>query len=126
MCRSDVDNAAPVFRFHPGNRGARAVKYRRQIDGDNRVPFFRRKFINRCHKLDARVVHQYVDCAQRLLRIRYHCHDLGGLTHIGTRIGDRHRVLCGESGTDAFDFFRVAKTVQHHVRTFARERARNA
>jgi hypothetical protein len=49
---------------HAGHRQARGVERRAQVDGDDRVPAFGRKVLDRRHMLDAGVVDQDVDAAE--------------------------------------------------------------
>ena len=53
--------------FMPGMRGADGVKRRRQVDGDDLVPFLDRKILDRRDELDACVVHQNIDRAEGFL-----------------------------------------------------------
>ncbi len=86
MRRGRVDDAAPAALLHAGHGGANAMKRRRQIDRDDRVPFLDRKLLDRRDELDAGIVDENVDRAEGLLAERDHFGDLGGLGHVGGRM----------------------------------------
>ena len=75
--RSDVDDAAPVASLHAGQRQARGVERRAQVDRDDRVPAIGRKVLDFGDVLDAGVVHQDVERAELLLAGTHHRLDLG-------------------------------------------------
>ena len=52
--RGDVDDAAPFALLHAGHRGADGVERRRQVDGDDRVPFLDREILDRWRRAGCR------------------------------------------------------------------------
>src|SRR3546814_8575904 len=62
------------------------MKRRRKVDRDDRVPFFRREFFDRGDMLDAGIIDQDIQAAERLLMLGYHRDDLVRLAHICGRI----------------------------------------
>ena len=113
MGRCHVDDAAPVGRFHGGQRQARGVESAAQVDGQHRVPFIDWKVFNFCNVLNAGVIHQNVDAAELVGCKFHHGFDLGGLAHVGAVVGHLHT-----QGADrSFGAFDVAKTVEHDIGT---------
>ena len=70
MRRGDIDDAAPLARFHLGDDGADGVKGRREIDGDDGVPFGHRKRLDRLDMLDAGIVDENIHLAEGTLEPR--------------------------------------------------------
>ena len=68
--------------------------------------------------LDAGVVDQDVDATELQLGCRHQRLDLGRSTHVGAMETDLAAVR-GDLGTRAID---VAKPIEHHIRTLARQR----
>ena len=83
MRRRRIDDAAPALFLHQRHGGADAVKCRRQIDRDDRIPFLDRKILDRRDELDAGIVDENIDRAERAFTERDHRRDLGGLGHVG-------------------------------------------
>ena len=73
MGRGRVDDAAPLARLHARHRGADGMEGGRQVDGDDLVPFLDREILHRRDELDARIVDEDVDAAERLLRLGGPC-----------------------------------------------------
>ena len=65
MRGGDVDDAPPFAALHLGHHGADGVERRGQVDGDDRVPLGDRESLDRLHVLDAGVVDEDVDLAER-------------------------------------------------------------
>ena len=83
MRGSRVDDAAPATLLHAGYRSADAIKCRREIDRDDRLPFVGRELLDRRHELDAGIVDEHVDRAEVFFAKRDHLRDLGRLGHVG-------------------------------------------
>src|SRR3546814_8116455 len=66
----------PSGDFHARYGGADGVKGGGQVDGDDRVPLVDRKLLDRRNMLDASIVHQYVERAERRLMLGHHFGDL--------------------------------------------------
>ncbi len=56
MSRGYVDDASPSPLFHRRKRVADGVKRGYEVDGDDGVPLFDRKLLDRCDVLDAGIV----------------------------------------------------------------------
>ncbi len=63
--RGHVDHPPPAALLHARQRGARGVEGRRQVDREDRVPLLDRQFVHGSDVLDAGVVHEDVDGAER-------------------------------------------------------------
>ena len=61
------NDAAPFALFHARHCGTNGVKRRRQIDGDDLIPFIDWKFLDRGHELDTGIVDQNIERAKGLL-----------------------------------------------------------
>ena len=70
MGRGRVDDAAPAARLHARHGGADGVEGGGQIDGDDLVPLLDRELLDRRDVLDAGIVDEDVDGAERLLGLR--------------------------------------------------------
>src|SRR3984957_2443254 len=125
MGRRRIDDAAPFARLHPRHGGADGVEGRRQIDGDDHVPFLDRELLDRRHVLDAGIVHQDIDAAQCLLRALDHADDLRRLAHVGARIDRFDPEVLLDAGPFGLDRGRVAEAVDHDVGALLGERARD-
>ena len=86
MGRCGGNDAAPLARFHARYCGANGVERRRQIGGDDLIPLLDREFLDRRDVLNAGIVHQDVERAERLLAGLDHGSDLVGLGHVSTRV----------------------------------------
>src|SRR5262245_3203581 len=62
------------------------------------VPLRDRKLLQRCHMLNAGVVHEYVEAAECLERHRDHVRDGFSLRHVGWRIANLDSKLGDDSG----------------------------
>src|SRR3546814_15445032 len=81
----------------------------------DRVPLVDRKLLDRRNMLDASIVHQYVERAERRLMLGHHFGDLVGPGHVGGRIAGGHAELRFQSGALLFDGGRLAKAVDRDV-----------
>ncbi|MNZ77545.1 hypothetical protein D3C78_960910 [compost metagenome] len=109
--RGDIDDTPPVALTHARQRQPRAMEHRRQVQGDDLVPAFQRKLLDRRHMLDARIIDQDVDAAEGLLGEREQCFYLGHLAKVGRMVRSLHPMLrnLGQSRC------RVAETVEQDV-----------
>ena len=69
--RRDVHDAAPAFRVHVRQRGAREVEGAEEHHADESLPGLDRELLDRRDVLQARVVHQDVDAAEFTDRARH-------------------------------------------------------
>src|SRR3546814_4586094 len=106
----------PSGDFHARYGGADGVKGGGQVDGDDRVPLVDRKLLDRRNMLDASIVHQYVERAERRLMLGHHFGDLVGPGHVGGRIAGGHAELRFQSGALLFDGGRLAKADRKSTR----------
>jgi hypothetical protein len=109
----------------PG-RKTRRVEGGREIDGEDCVPLFHRKVLQRRHMLDPGIVHQDVEPAQRIERLLDHLPDRIRLRHVGARIGDLDIEFRGEFRLGVRDLLRLAKAVENNAGAGARERPGDA
>jgi hypothetical protein len=89
------------------------VKRGGQIDGENRVPLFRRELIDRCDVLDAGVVDENVDTSPTVERQPRHLSDVSRLRHVGCRIERRHSEVGGYLLPGALDVLTPAEPVEN-------------
>ncbi len=99
---------------------------RAQVCGDDRIPFILGKFLDRRDELDAGIVDENIDGTGQLCRLRAHVIDLVRLGHIGAVIEDLDPELLFHAGANFFDLARVTEAVEHDVRAFSRQSARDA
>ena len=111
----DVDDAPPLPRLHAGESGTNRVKCRRKVDRNDRIPLLDGEIFNWRDVLDARVVHEYVERAEALLRIADHCGDCVGFRHIRWRIGDLDLKFPFERLALRFDRTCVAEFVERDI-----------
>src|SRR6266511_4460104 len=99
---------------------------RRQIDGEDCVPFFRWEVLQWGHMLDARIVDENVEPAGRLQGFFDHLADCYGLRHV--RRGERHPHLEVRDNLRLYigDLFRLAETVKDDFRAGCRQSTDNA
>ena len=71
--------------FMPGTASARGVEGAGKVDGEDRVPFLDGKFLDRGDVLDAGIVDQDIDAAERILGFGHHAVDFGVVGHVGAR-----------------------------------------
>jgi hypothetical protein len=126
MGRGDIDDAAPALRLHMRNGEARGVEGARQVDGDDRIPFLDRKFLDRRDELDARIVDEDIDAAELFCSRCHHAGDGCAIGHVGAVIDDLHIVQAGEFGADVFYLVGIAEAVEHHIGALRSEAARDA
>jgi hypothetical protein len=117
---------APFVEDHRGKCQSRSVEGRAEIDGNDRVPFGRRKLVQGGDVLNACVVDQDVEPAEFMQRCRNHLGDRFRIRHIGAGIADTHAEILGDAVSHRFDLFRLAEAVQHDVRACAGESPRDA
>jgi hypothetical protein len=97
---------------HAWQAQAGAVKHRRQVDGDDRIPALHREVFDRGDMLDAGVVDQYVDAAEFALGVGDHVGDLRHIADVGRMMANLAAEL-----SDLGDHRRgIAKAVQNQVR----------
>jgi len=82
------------------------------------------KLLYRRHELDAGIVDEDIDRAERLLAERDHFGDLGGLGHVGGRMHGAHLEIGFDAGTLALDVGRHAHAVEDDIGAGAGERTR--
>lgn len=126
MCRSDVDDAAPVALLHRGQRDARGVERRREVQREHRIPAVDRETLDRSDVLDPGVVHQDVDAAVAQIDVREHRLDLVGFREVGAFVVDIDARFGGELRAQPFDLGRVSETVEHDARALCGERPGDA
>jgi hypothetical protein len=97
------------FCFIAGS--ADGVERGAEIDGDNGIPFVRRKVLDPRHVLDAGVVHQDVDAAQLALGVGHEAGDLRGLAHVGGVVRDLDAGLAGDDVAQRIDRIAIAQPV---------------
>jgi len=118
MGRGDVDDAPPIALPHAGQRPARGVKGRAEVDGDHGIPTVDWKRLNGRHMLNAGVVHQDVHAPEVALGAADEVFDLLGLAHVGSVMQrlypSRGHRLDGRLGR-----LGVAEAVEHQVCTLA-------
>jgi hypothetical protein len=98
------------------------VKRSRQVEGDDRVPFRHRKFVDWRHELDAGIVYQDVDAAEHLDCVAHHRLDGVLLREIGAVVAHVDAVIGRELRAELLDLGGVAEPVQHDVGAAAGER----
>ncbi len=103
------------FLLHVGHCQPAGVKGAREIDGDDRVPFVDRKFLDRIDVLNAGVVHQDIDAAEFGPGLIDHLLDLVGIGNIGARIHHADIVLPLEIADDFVDLVGRAEAVEHDI-----------
>ena len=91
------------------------MERRRQVDGDDRVPFVDGEILDVRHVLDAGIVDQHVDRAELLFRLRDHRVDLGRLGHVGARIDCLDAEFLLEPGAFFLDRGSVAEAVDDQI-----------
>ncbi len=92
---------------------------RGQIDGDDLVPLFQRKLLDRRHVLHAGIVEQQIQPPQFALGIGDHVGDLVRRGHVRPVIADAHAELLGELGPLLLDGDRVAQAVDDDIRALS-------
>jgi hypothetical protein len=117
----DVDDAAMPPRAHAGQRGGDGVEIGGQVDGDDAVPLRRRELLHRADELDAGIVHQDVEPAQRCLALGHHGAHRPGVGHVGGAVGG---IAAGGAGGG--DLRGAAEAVQHHPRPALMQQAGDA
>ena len=111
----DVDDAAPAgLRHQRDGRGGR-VERRGQVDGNDRIPFLGRKFLDRRDMLDAGIVDEDVDRAEFLGRLLDQRPAVGALRHVGLDVDDLGRMLLGDRLGDRMVLRRVGEGIDHHI-----------
>ena len=95
----------------------------RQIDGDDRVPFFDREILDRRDELDAGIVDENVERTELALRIGDHRGDLGRLRHIGAVVERFDPEIFFDIGPLGLDRRRIAHAVNDDIDAFLGERA---
>jgi hypothetical protein len=98
------------------------VVWKAEIDGENRVPLFRRKALEGGHVLNAGIIDEDVHLAEGVGTARHHPLDGVRLAHVGAVEQSVDAVLFGKPGSNALDFRAVAKTVEHDIRAAGRQR----
>ena len=87
------------------------MEHRRQVDGEDGVPFLHRELIQRRHVLNAGVVYQNVHAAELAFCIVHHVRYLGRIAEIGAVI---------PAGAQPRDLrlrrFHIAEAVEDHAR----------
>ncbi len=102
----------PVAFAHPRQRQSAGVEHRRQVDGEDGVPFLHRELIQRRHVLNAGVVHQNVHAAELAFGILHHVRYLARIAEIGAVIPRR-----GAQPRDLrLRLLHVAEAVEDHAR----------
>jgi hypothetical protein len=114
-CADAVLMMRPHLRLHAGDRGADRVKGRGQVDGDDLVPFLDGEILDRRDELDAGVVDENIDGAQRLFRIGDHGGDLGRLRHVGGVVEAFHAEILLDAGALLLDRVLVAEAVDDDI-----------
>ena len=122
--RGDIDDAAPLALLHAGDRGANAVKRRRQVDGYHRVPFVDREILDAGDMLNAGIVDQHVERAEFFFGGRDHRRDFRGLGHVGRRIKRLDAEFLFEARALLLDRVLVAETVEHDIGAVGGQRPR--
>ncbi|MNV33008.1 hypothetical protein D3C71_1243620 [compost metagenome] len=76
--------------------------------------------------LDARIVHQNIDAPHLRHGVVDHVPNGVAARQVGAIVGHPYAELGFQVGTDAFDFLRIAKAIQHDVGTLPRQHRGNA
>lgn len=119
--RSGVDDATEAARLHAGDGEPGGVERRRQVDGEDLVPFLDRKILDRGDFLNAGIVDHHVEGADVGLGGGHQLGNFARLGHVGAVIGDADPMGRGEPRAQGLDFVRVAEPVEHDVHSRFRE-----
>src|ERR1035437_494004 len=87
----------------------------RQVDCDDRIPFFYRKILDICDMLDTGIVHQKIDAAEFFGCEFHHRLDLRRLGHVGIVIGGAHVKFLGDARLQFLDFLGITKSVEQNI-----------
>ena len=115
-CADAVLMMRPHLRaFMPGTAARMAWNADDRLIAMICVPFLDREFLDRRDVLDAGIVDEHVDRAERLLGGLDHVGDLGRLGHVGGRIDRLDAEILLDAGALLLDRGLVAEAVDHHV-----------
>ncbi len=104
------------FCFIDGERGARGVPGRRQVERDDRFILLGREILDRADVLDAGIVDEDVDAAEACDRLLDEAGGLFALHQVGAVVDDAAaRMILLELGEDALDIFGLAEAVDDDV-----------
>src|SRR3954466_10432296 len=87
---SGGDDTAPTAPLHTWNGCTDRMEGGGQVDREYRVPLIDWKFLDWRDVLDARVINEHIDAAERLLGKRDHLGDFARLSHVRGRIDSLH------------------------------------
>ena len=79
------------------------------------------KVFDRRDELDAGIVDQDIDPAERVIDLLDQGRDLVSLGQVGAIEQHLDAVIGGQSGANFFDFGRIAETVEHDLRALRRQ-----
>jgi hypothetical protein len=113
--RSNINNATPLLGFHDRDRHAHGVKGARKIDRQDLVPLLSRECLDRGDVLDASVVNQNVNVAERGSRGGDEIGNLIGLGCVGAVTSDRHAITHGNLVFCLINICLGAETIEHDV-----------
>lgn len=111
----DIDDPPMLSRRHMSDAAADCVKGRRQIDGDDLVPFVWRKILNRRYMLDASIIDQHIKATKLVLYSRHHGRYFAGYRHVGGVVVDVNFVLCHQIYAQFFNRAFITQTIEDDV-----------
>src|SRR4051812_38728685 len=124
MRRSGGDDAAPTAPLHTWNGCTDRMEGGGQVDREYRVPLIDWKFLDWRDVLDARVINEHIDAAERLLGKRDHLGDFARLSHVRGRIDSLHPEIILDRGSFLLNVGRHADAIKHDVGPGACKRTR--
>src|SRR3954447_10517864 len=86
MRRRRSDDAAPTAPLHAWNGCPDRMEGGGQVDRDDRIPLIDWKILDGRDVLNAGIVNEHIDAAERLLGKRDHLGDFARLAHVRRRI----------------------------------------
>ena len=110
----DIDDPAPALFLHQRYSGADHVEACREVDADDRVPFFRREIIDRRDELNSGIVDDDVHRSHGFFGFAYQSGDLVRFCHIGAVIVGLY-ALPLNFPAEFFDLLGLAETVHDDV-----------
>ncbi len=115
MRGGDVDDTARPGLFHQRHGGGDGVERRGQVDGDDRVPLFRREILDRGDMLDAGIVDEHVHRAEAFGGGGDQRPAPVGFRHVGLDVNDLARMVLGHFGGECVILAVVGVGIQHNV-----------
>ncbi|MNZ91650.1 hypothetical protein D3C78_1106430 [compost metagenome] len=125
MGRGNVDDAALAGLLHQRYRGAHGMEGTGQIDGDDPVPFFRRKLLDGRDMLDAGIVDEHIHRAEFFVRGLDEVGDLVRFRHIRGVVKHTPAAFGFQQQPQFFDLVFVAEAVQYDIGALPRKSLRD-